>query len=70
MARVIKRDPFARIELVRYNALIGKCDWCGKNGRRYTYVWEADSISDSYIGKFRNEKKFCSIGCYRAYEDQ
>lgn len=70
MARFIKRDPFARCTLMRYTEEKGECDWCGSIGKLYSYLWEPDSIYDRHIGRLQNNKKFCSIGCYRNYEGQ
>jgi hypothetical protein len=58
MARMLRRDPFARVELWKENASDGECSWCGRNGKRYAYYHESDGGR-----KFNLPGSFCSISC-------
>lgn len=61
----INRDPFARSTLMRVcHPDHFPCRWCGQEGK-YDYYWEDDSL---HPPTYRDEhRRYCSIGCYRAY---
>ena len=76
MSKVISRDPFARVELIREIVHLGEltgptCEWCGcagkfnKSGRTlFRYSYEDDSGRRHF-----NEKLFCCVSCFRAYTE-
>ena len=58
--KVIRRDPFARADLLRLVSPGGTCVWCGGDAR-YAYVLEDDyRRRGDYV-------KACSVGCYDTY---
>lgn len=55
-------DPFARAGLDRVAVGPGLCDWCGQQRQTlYTYL-----STDARL-KPRRIRKFCNLGCYRAF---
>ena len=67
--RVLRRDSFARADLVKDNPSENHpCQWCGNKdgtGRTYTYHWEQDSLRR--IVPIRPLPRFCSLSCWEAY---
>jgi hypothetical protein len=75
--RALRRDPFARITLVRavHNPAHGEtCSWCGslQTSRRcraallFRYGTESDAIRARI---FWHRGAFCSLSCHDAYND-
>ena len=61
----IRREPFARGDVVRRKADQGECDWCGRKGRLWQYGWDPDSLLPGRTAWDR--ESFCSIQCRRNY---
>lgn len=70
----VKRDPFARSTLMREydpnerNLATCKhlCAWCGNGPAKYRYAWDSDDNRNRV--EFRG-KDFCSIDCWRYYNN-
>lgn len=64
--RTVRRDPFARTEVVRQRVeapASASCAWCGSTGRLYHYGSETDG-GRRHID---TRRCFCSTSCYDAY---
>jgi hypothetical protein len=72
MARKLERDAVNKRTLMRENALKrGYCMNCKRDGtfnQLYKYWYENDIGGDDKPDRFA--LPFCSIGCYRAYNDE
>jgi hypothetical protein len=73
MTRLLSRDPFARVDLVRENVEVTAsytCDWCGraprtrKDGSAYLYRYSNENDNGR---RGRMWGLFCSVDCCRAY---
>lgn len=64
----LRRDPFARITLMRERVKNGSCYYCGNSGRAWIYYWVNDSgrVVSDLIGRMPKDA-FCSVGCWEDY---
>lgn len=59
----LRRDPFARMSLVRHRLeQADSCRWCDRLGR-FSYGWEGDQNRD----RLQLAGPFCSVECYFNY---
>lgn len=62
----LRRDPFARVTLMREKCLIhDTCTWCG-NPAKWIYYWDQDGLR-TYPRLKVHAKPFCSISCWETY---
>jgi len=70
----IKRDPFARAELVRYTRPKADrtpkgCHWCGNAPDRFIYQWESDGFIHPTSPFPFATLAFCSLSCFQSFND-